>query len=216
MPISLAASITFSTGYFIIAQGYIVHYGTGEKEYVLQHHPDAFSQVFEPDSLLSDIVDPDLPFLDMVQPVQQADDGGLAAACMTHDGHGLTRLHGEGNILQYITVIHICKIDIVKFDLPLYPGRAHKSPSVCMESSLSSTRKTLSLATIPICNTLNLSAIKRSGRNSRFRIKEKGNDLAAELPGLCFRQMHDLCGTPPDQQPVDNARMISTTGKKTE
>ena len=69
--------------------------------------------------------------------------------------------------------------------LPRTEGGA-KRPLSSAKSGLSSTLNTRSLAIIPICSTLNLSAITRRGRKSRFkqRIKDATSEIEARINEL--------------------------------
>src|ERR1700677_3652119 len=63
----------------------------------------------------------------MIEAVPPTDNGGPPAAGVTDDGDGLARLHGEGDVLQDITVVNIGKIYLLEFYFSFYLGRVISS-----------------------------------------------------------------------------------------
>src|ERR1700722_6394466 len=106
----------------VVAQRDVIHNRTRKKKDVLEDHTDTLTQGVEPVVLDADILDGDIAFLNMIEPVEEADDRGLAASGMANDGDRLAGLHRKGNILQHIPVSGVRKTYPVEFHLAFYAG----------------------------------------------------------------------------------------------
>ena len=147
---------------------------------------------------------------DWIKPVEHTDNGRFSAAGMTNNSQCFSGFYFEMKYSLAHNARHCRQTKRVQIlTSPLrFLSECH-CPYLGVTSALSNTLKTLSLATIPICRTLNLSAISRNGLNNKLRYNKK----AIISPSASARMQF-----PPHQtsNPIEKASTISTTGKKTE
>ena len=90
--------------------------GVVEQVHVLEHHGDVGEQAVAGELLQAVAAHGDGAELGIVEPGQQAADGGLAAAGGADNGGGGLFGDGEGNILQHLTGI-VSEVDAVEGDI---------------------------------------------------------------------------------------------------
>ena len=140
-------------------------------------------------------------FLDMIEPIQQADDGSLPAAGVTDDGDRLARLHGEGDVLQDIPVVNVGEIHLVEFYFSFYLARVVGS-RITGDIGIVENPEYPIAGHHPHLQDVELIRHHPQRAKKQVQIKKKGNDLATQLPGLLIRhsQNLDMGCAPPNQQ----------------
>src|SRR5699024_10378016 len=79
----------------------VVHHGAGEQVGVLEHHAQAAAEVGLFNLVDVDAVVPDFAVGNVVEPVNQVGDGGLARAGRTHKGNLLAGLSVQADVVQH-------------------------------------------------------------------------------------------------------------------
>lgn len=84
---------------------------------VLKNHSEQTAQIVAFERLDFGAVDENRPFLDIVKPHQQFDDGGFSGPCRTDDGNFLTRLNLETEVLDDRRIRFVSKLDAIERNL---------------------------------------------------------------------------------------------------
>ena len=102
-----------------LAKADVVGDGAAEQVGILEHDAQGAAQIRLADVLEVDAVVGDAPLADLVEPVDQVGDGGLARAGGAHEGNLLPRLGVQGNALQDGLSRPVTKIYILKAHVAL-------------------------------------------------------------------------------------------------
>ena len=106
-------------GSFQTAIADIVEHSTREEVRLLQNDGHAL-----PERRFADLCDryaviKNLSPLDVIEAVDQVDDGGLACSCATHEGNLLSRLGVDVDVEEHLLLRHITEIHITEVNITL-------------------------------------------------------------------------------------------------
>ena len=93
---------------------------TREEENVLQHLAEVTAEGGNLDFADVDAVDQNLALLELVVAADEGEDGALARAGRSDEGHGLAGLHMEGNALQHPLAGDVAEPDVPELDVALH------------------------------------------------------------------------------------------------
>ena len=93
---------------------------TREEENVLQHLAEVTAEGGNLDFADVDAVDQNLALLELVVAADEGEDGALARAGRSDEGHGLAGLHMEGNALQHPLARDVAEPDVPELDVALH------------------------------------------------------------------------------------------------
>ncbi len=97
--------------------------GVGEKEALLEHHPDLRPQRIEPEAANIHPVHPHRPLQDVVEAGHEQSHRGLARTRRTHEGDGLAGGDVEIESVQHRLAGHVTEDDTLKVHRPLRRGQ---------------------------------------------------------------------------------------------
>ena len=98
----------------------VLHDGALEQPGILEHHAEGLPQVGPAEVPHVVSVHPDSAGVDVVEPHEQLDHGGLARAGGANDGHHLPRLHVGGEVVDDDLVRIVAEVDVVKVHAALH------------------------------------------------------------------------------------------------
>ena len=113
----------------------VLHHRAGEQVGVLEHHGDVPTQIALGHVHDVNAVDGDPAGINVVEPVQQVGDGGLARAGGAHEGDLLARLGIQADVLQHRLFRHIAEADVVQDHVALQLLR-HCDPALVQRLGL--------------------------------------------------------------------------------
>ena len=102
----------FVHGGFGFAVGDVLGHGAVEEKGVLEDDPDLFSKGLEADVADVVSVDEDRPFLQVVEPADEVDQGGLACAAVSGQADHLSGLRGEVQVFEDRLSGLVCEGDV--------------------------------------------------------------------------------------------------------
>ena len=97
----------------------VVHHRAGEQVGLLEHHPQGAAQIGLADFVDVDAVVADFAVVNVVEPVNQVGDGGLACAGGPHEGDLLAGLGVQGHIMEHRLLRHIAEVHMLHIDVAL-------------------------------------------------------------------------------------------------
>ena len=103
----------------------IVHHRAGEQVGILKHDAKTAPQILLADLVDVDAVVADLAVGDVVESVDEVGDGGLACAGGADEGHFLTGMGVQGDVMQHRFLRHIAEVYLVHGDLAPQGGVGH-------------------------------------------------------------------------------------------
>ena len=124
----------FFVGGIQLAVADIIHHGAGEQVGILQHDTKAAAQVGLFNLVDIDAIVADLAVGNVVEPVDQVGDGGLARAGGSDEGDLLAGVGVKGHIVEYRLFRHIGKVYTVHNDIALQLGVGNRA--VCLMGML--------------------------------------------------------------------------------
>lgn len=110
----------------------VFHHGAGEQVGVLEHHAQRPPEVRLFDLIDIDVIVTDLAVGDIVEPVDQVGNGGLAGAGGTHEGHFLAGFGVQADVVQHHFVRCVAEIHVKELYIALQAGVGHGAVAVGM------------------------------------------------------------------------------------
>ena len=95
----------------------VLHDGAGEQVGLLEHDAQGVPQIGLGDLIDVDAVVTDLAVGNVVEPVDEVRNGGLAGAGSAHEGDLLAGMGIEGHVMQHGLLRHIAKVRVLHGDV---------------------------------------------------------------------------------------------------
>ena len=108
----------------------VVHHRAGEQVGILQHHAQRAAQIRLFDLIDVDIVIADLAVGNVIEPVDQIGNGGLACAGSAYEGQLLTGMGVQGHIMQHRLFRYIAEVHVEHGDIALQLGVGQRAVAV--------------------------------------------------------------------------------------
>ena len=99
----------------------------GEKEYVLHYHAYMFPQILQVKLFYINTIQLYPTLLDIIEPVQEVDNGSLSRPGSPYECYALSRLELKGDILQHIIIIIISEPYITELYVSPYPIHMYRA-----------------------------------------------------------------------------------------